>query len=1183
MPSVLVVLLLGCNGTIDVPTVDSNVAPSALIATPTDGSWSPIGEAISLTGRVVDADGLDDIVTVRWASDLDGILAEGPPTDDGFTSLLVELSPGLHELSLTAVDTAGLEGRDQVTLVLEPPDCSAWDDGQQVWDCDSGVDFCDTSPQNLAAREACCDCDPTLCDPPSDCPLPPTGFPGPVPTADCSAHPYQGAVYDCATDVDLCDTGPDNTTARLACCDCDPAYCVPPASCPPSPPPVVPQQSSCMTCHNGAMAGAAAYSGPGMENPHPFGSAARIPCEDCHGGDPTPGVTKAQAHVPDPPAFQSIATDPVAYFDYLTRTGIDAYPDWTVGPATFTGLDWLQFMNPGDTRVVAAGRGCGTGSCHADIAEWVARDPMATASGIFGKARFSTGARQDLGITEYGDTAADRAFRPVLDPDFVAHGGFDWSATGVGRVPELLEVPVESGLGQVGAGAIFNDTALTADSLIAQQHTGQLAGSAANQVIDGSRLDTLLTEAVSQACGDCHLGSAGANDRYADFRSSGCSTCHMPMAPDGQAGSLDPNISRLEPASPDQIMPPERPHVDAHRIRSIAKVLSSGTTVQGVSDMACAGCHQGTNQTVLQYWGIRTDDNRDVVTGQQYPANPATHTTALTDARLFPPNAGNTTFHGRTADQFLVEEDYDDDGRDDTPPDVHHEAGMGCIDCHGRFDLHGGEPGAPALGVKSHQDQTVGITCASCHGTIADADGTSGAPTTVACVDDLGQAAECAVDRFGNPLRNVTAVVQGNHTYFRLRSRVTGALHWVPLTEHLVDSLTDTPHPGGSNQNLYSPNASYAMGRISLVPGPAADGIGPRQTAPLAASVGFSHGDVLDCSACHATWTNSCIGCHLKLTYNAEPGAFFFSNITAERTVLAQTSTITYQSPVLSHLTVGADGRITQGAPNGKLFFQYEDYQDGLSPVFAFTDRAGFGNVQDAGGRNRYPALAHNRVAPHSTRGRATAAHEGVRSCQSCHLTAAALSGDYNADGVSNAQDYDAYVARYLDGNDFDGMNQPIDAEGGSATTLFEVLKDVIGRNTGNQLNHPIYVAMNAGLGTGLFLFDADGCPVNPLDTHTRAFCAGAPANGFAAAEVAYDLDRAVERSGAENVSTSRPAHTATVASSLRDGSLDPSKAGPLGASVLERLTHPTTGLVLDAWIGPEGTPEGDAGLYLVP
>ena len=49
-------------------------------------------------------------------------------------------------------------------------------------------------------------------------------------------------------------------------------------------------------------------------------------------------------------------------------------------------------------------------------------------------------------------------------------------------------------------------------------------------------------------------------------------------------------------------------------------------------------------------------------------------------------------------------------------------------------------------------------------------------------------------------------------------------------------------------------------------------------------------------------------------------------------------------------------------------------------------------------------------------------------------------------------------------------------------TNVFNVLRDDIGLNTGNQNNSPLWVHMVAGLGTGLFLFDEDGCPTNPLD-----------------------------------------------------------------------------------------------------
>jgi hypothetical protein len=40
-----------------------------------------------------------------------------------------------------------------------------------------------------------------------------------------------------------------------------------------------------------------------------------------------------------------------------------------------------------------------------------------------------------------------------------------------------------------------------------------------------SPLEHLYHEQISFTCGDCHLGSAGQNNRAGDFRSSGCSAC----------------------------------------------------------------------------------------------------------------------------------------------------------------------------------------------------------------------------------------------------------------------------------------------------------------------------------------------------------------------------------------------------------------------------------------------------------------------------------------------------------------------------------------------------------------------------------------------------------------------------------------------------------------------------------
>ncbi|MCB9669194.1 MAG: hypothetical protein H6736_13975 [Alphaproteobacteria bacterium] len=1021
-------------------------------------------------------------------------------------------------------------------------------------------------------------------------PTEPTGEPTdsefvPPPVQDCAAYDYRGQTYNCENTVDFCDNSPENLTARLACCECEPTYCLAPTDCPPPPPgtptppppppppPTPVQQSSCMTCHNGAQVGAQLYSGPGITNPHYFGSAAYISCTSCHGGDGTPGNTKQLAHVASPPQFQNdsqLINDQVAYFNFLTKAGVDKFPDWQANGNTVTGLDWLQFMNPGDTRVIAQNRGCGQTGCHgAEHGAWVQKLPINTEVGFYSATMYTNGVDNALGITQYNNTAGDYAFRAVTDPDFTANGGYE-----DGRVPQLLEFPEYATFGAVGGDNFFQNQNILAANLNNQIHDGTFAGFEANRIVNGSDLQHAVMEAVALGCGDCHLGHMGANNRYADFRSSGCTACHMEYTSDGRSRSADPNVNRYEPANPDAIAAPERPHIDSHQIRNVAKFLPGGAFIRGVSDKACAGCHQGSNRTVLQYWGIRMDQNADVVNGFQYPANPQNFVTTQFDQRLYDPTIQNNTWNGRNFNQHLLEEDYDGDGLDDTPPDVHYVAGMGCIDCHGSFDMHAGTEGGPVMGIKSHQSQAMGITCESCHGDL------DYAPATVACVDYEGNAAECPTDRFGNPLRNVTKVTQNGGEYFRMRSRLTGQLLWVPLTKDSVNAVSGKTHPV-TNQLLYNPNASYSMGRIDVVPADA-DGTGPMQTNPQWGPVGFSHMDTMDCNACHASWENNCIGCHLSALYNADPANFFFSNTTGQRIAMNFDAQFTYQTPVLSQLIVGTQGKITQGQGGMKMFFKYQDIQGNFSDVFAFNDRNGLGNNPNLNGRNAFPALAHNKIAPHSTRGRTDGQNEGGKGCQSCHLTVAGLADDFNNDGFTNAQDYNEFITRYLDNNDFAAMNAAIDPNNANTDTLFQVLQQVIGQNTGNQLNHPIFVAMNAGLGTGLFLFDANGCPVNPLDANAnRFFCQGnAPADNFDANNVVYDLDRLAERvTGVENISMSQPIQGGNVLN-LRGG-LKPNLAGPLSGALIERLADPNVGIILDSWLDNEGNAQGDAANYL--
>ena len=198
---------------------------------------------------------------------------------------------------------------------------------------------------------------------------------------------------------ELCDDGDDNDIdGQVDCLDPD---CTEDPACegepgPQEPPPV----ESCMQCHNGASTGYNDYSGSGITNPHPFGSAAAIRCTTCHGGNGE-ALGKAESHVTPHPKIgdkQYQANNPEAAFNRITLAGLDKlqppeYPGSGCENGTCTNLDYLQFVNPGDLRVIMQGRGCGASWCHAgEHGEWVPRSTIATTNGFFSGTRFIVGA-----------------------------------------------------------------------------------------------------------------------------------------------------------------------------------------------------------------------------------------------------------------------------------------------------------------------------------------------------------------------------------------------------------------------------------------------------------------------------------------------------------------------------------------------------------------------------------------------------------------------------------------------------------------------------------------------------------------------------------------------------------------------------------------------------------------------
>ena len=94
--------------------VVENQPPEVTILLPHDGDVYPSGEAISFSGYGVDPeDGNLESGALSWNSSIDGDLGVGA------TLSLDNLSPGVHTITLTGVDSGDLEGEDQVEITIE--------------------------------------------------------------------------------------------------------------------------------------------------------------------------------------------------------------------------------------------------------------------------------------------------------------------------------------------------------------------------------------------------------------------------------------------------------------------------------------------------------------------------------------------------------------------------------------------------------------------------------------------------------------------------------------------------------------------------------------------------------------------------------------------------------------------------------------------------------------------------------------------------------------------------------------------------------------------------------------------------------------------------------------------------------------------------------------------------------
>ena len=472
--------------------------------------------------------------------------------------------------------------------------------------------------------------------------------------------------------------------------------------------------ASCVECHG-------LLDAPTM---HPSGNV-KIGCTDCHGGDATQSK-KEQSHVqPRHPEFWPTSGNPVRLYANLNRED----------------PSFIRFVNPGDLRV--AGVACG--KCHASEVHRVRKSMMAHGAMLWGAALYNNG------IYPFKNPRFGEAYAPDGTALRLLTTGADIEK---GQLSLLDPLP-RFAIGQPGnILRVFERGGRFPPSLPGVPNPRQEPGKpdkglSARGLGTLNRTDPVWLNLQKTRLLDPLLNMLGTNDHPGDYRSSGCTACHVIYANDrdpahsahfakfgnqGFSASSDGEIPRGE---------------HGHPIRH--------AFTRSIPSSQCIVCHihPGTSVTNTYlgtlWWDNETDGHKfyphaqqDVTEAKRAASlrrNPEEAASRglwsdykfLQNSALMNPELENiqlADFHGhgwlfrKVFKRDLEGNLLDEHGQPVSPSDperfkkavhlkdIHLERGMHCIDCHFEQDVHGDGH------LYGSMRDAVEISCEDCHGTI---------------------------------------------------------------------------------------------------------------------------------------------------------------------------------------------------------------------------------------------------------------------------------------------------------------------------------------------------------------------------------------------------------------------------------------------------------------------------------
>jgi hypothetical protein len=627
------------------------------------------------------------------------------------------------------------------------------------------------------------------------------------------------------------------------------------------------KSAGCISCHTASDAQTMHVS-----------DAVVLGCVDCHGG--AAGVF-APGGAPSPEAYAA-ARDAAHVQPRLPQSW--HYPASANPERSYTLLNrespqYIRFVNPSDYRV--AGAACG--ACHQPIIDANIRSMMATGAMLWGGAAYNNGIlpfkNYILGESYTADGDAAKIVGAPVDPELAAKHGI---------LPELNPLPAWETVKPGDIFRVFEDGGRNIVNLFPETGVPNVVGQI--QRLEepgrpdirqsnrgpgtGARISVPLINITKTRLNDPLTWFLGTNDQPGDYRSSGCASCHVVYANDGDPRHAGPYAAYGHSgtsASNDPTIPAgDSGHPLKHEF------------TRAIPTSQCMVCHMHQpNMFMNSYLGYTMWDyesDAPFMWPEQQQELSTREARAVLDR-----NPEGAAIRGRWADlEFLKKvsalnpdledtqfADYHGHGwnfravqkRDlrgnlldaagaivanDDPEkfqkavhlsSVHVDRGMHCADCHFTQDNHGNGH------LYGEVASAIEIECKDCHGTAQNyPDLRTSGPAAPPGGSDMRL--------FRN--RDGQRRFEWRDGKLFQRSILDPALEWE------LSLVKDSVNPLHSDYNAKAARAKLMS-----------DDVDKQNWGGDVPAANLAHKDEeIECYTCHTSWITSCAGCHLPIEAN---------------------------------------------------------------------------------------------------------------------------------------------------------------------------------------------------------------------------------------------------------------------------------------------------------------------------